>query len=103
MNVLLMICVALTIFNLAMQGPPSKVTFWCSSFLVLNWTAAFAADVVQGDRVDAIIHACLVGANAYLAWKNRPPGGKRLADKVTGVVKNLGHKLVVAPIGAGAR
>jgi hypothetical protein len=52
----------------------------------------------EGDMAMAAWDACLTGTFAYIAWRNRPRRN-RFAEKALGVVRNLGHRLVVVPAG----
>lgn len=69
---------------------------------VACWSVTAILSLASGDLVDAVLQAAFAGVFAYYAWRNRPRNN-RLADKVTGVVKNLGHRLAVVPVPAGGK
>jgi hypothetical protein len=57
-----------------------------------------AVDLALGRVWSAAFYAGLAGLHSYIAWRNRPRRN-RFAEKALGVVRNLGHRLVVVPAG----
>jgi hypothetical protein len=80
-------------------------------YLILKWPAlpgcwAYVAhDIMTGHAPSGWIVLASVGDTVFW-WLVRNDGDddfrKRLRDRVSGVVKSLGHRLVVAPVPAGS-
>ena len=79
-----------------MRSGPRWYTFWAVWF---GWLAVANA-VAMGDMPVAIAWAALSGANAWLAFKQRPPR-KRKPSKVAARIRDLGHRLVLVPASGG--
>lgn len=52
--------------------------------------------LVGGLSTAAAIHSGTVGMLTWLWWRNRPPR-QRKPSRLTGIVKDLGHRLAVVP------
>lgn len=71
--------------------------FVTSCVLAPAATIAAWAAVAAGQWRPAAIQTILVAINVWLAWKTRPPRRKRRPSRVAARVKDLGHRLVIAP------
>lgn len=79
-----------------MRSGPTWYTFWAIWFA---WLAVMNA-IGMGRMPVAIAWAALAGANAWLAYKQRPPR-KRKPSKVAARIRDLGHRLAVVPASGG--
>jgi hypothetical protein len=64
--------------------------------IAVTYGALTAIQAWNANWFAATYDACAAGVFAWLAWRNRPRN-KRLPEKVAGMVRNLGHRLVVVP------
>lgn len=67
------------------------------------WTGAATLAAVLGcPRAWSISDGLTAAGWAYIAWRLWRDGRKRRPSRVAGVVRNLGHRLTVAPVPAGS-
>ena len=67
-------------------------------FWAVYFSGASVLNVAAGWLPTATAWAALGGANAWLSFKQRPPR-KRNRSKVAASIKDLGHRLVLVPVG----
>jgi hypothetical protein len=89
--------VVISAFNILTGG---RFERWIDWFYLI-WTGGGAIlAMVAGDTPAILVNGALAAFFAWELWRNRPRR-KRKPSRVTGVVRDLGHRLTVAPVPAG--